>query len=107
MQRQTGITAATTFTTTGIQFGLAVAGTYALPRASAMHRVVSNRPDPVKPKRSDERGHSPCESWQPSSAAGETGHLTVMRRVDARLAAPAGLPPRLWAAWVLSQSLCG
>lgn len=107
MQRQTGITAATTFTTTGFQFGLAVAGTYALPRASAMHPVVSNRPDPVKSKRPDAEADFHCESRHSSSEPGSTGRLTVMRRVDARLIAPAGLPPRLWATWVLSQSLCG
>ncbi|HET6426365.1 MAG TPA: hypothetical protein VFG20_21915 [Planctomycetaceae bacterium] len=104
MQRQQiGNTNNTINTNNGFGFVGSIGGTYArLPRASAAAaHAVHDVSDPVKRKRVSVMRSRPLstESWRLDSAESRNG--TPMT--------PAGvvMPPRLWASWVLCQSLCG
>lgn len=110
MQRQQiGNTNNTINTNNGFGFVGSIGGTYALlPRASAAAaHAVHDVSDPAvfdSVKRSKHERVMRCrplstESWRLDSTESRNGTPTT----------PAGvvMPPRLWASWVLSQSLCG
>lgn len=112
MQRQQiGNTNNTINTNNGFGFVGAIGGTYAsLPRASAAAaHAVHDVSDPVKRKRVLAMRCRPLstESWRLDSVESRNGTPTMPAVAVSRPAGGVVLPPRLWASWVLSQSLCG
>ncbi len=111
MQRQQfGNTNNSIITNNGFGFG-SIGGTYAqLPgtaSAAAVH-AVHDCSDPVKPKRErDMRSRRlSTESWRLVSTEPRYGTL-AMTAVAVPRPEVVVMPPRLWASWVLSRSLCG
>ncbi len=99
-------------TNTGFGFGSAIGGTYAMlpcaaPARAAAH-AVHDLSDPVKPKRERVmRSRSlSSESWRLASPAVVNG-TTTSTPVAVPRPEVVVMPPRLWASWVLSRSLCG
>ncbi len=100
-------------TNTGFGFGSAIGGTYAqLPCATlarAAAHAVHDCSDPVKPKRvrtMRSREVSSMESWRLASPTVTNG-TTATTPVAVPRPHVVVMPPRLWASWVLSRSLCG
>jgi hypothetical protein len=121
MQRTTGHSTVTTTTPTGFTFGLVGVGANAVRGASRSMIADSKRSEPGKPAALVHRHDAAQPSAaQPSTDSWRQRASTDMRDVDQRdgqarlartesycLRAESVLPPRLWASWVLSQSLCG
>lgn len=113
MQRQTGITNATINAFTGTQFGLAGVVAYAnMPCASvAVDHAAMKHPDgrsTVKRTARLRRSSQESRSWRSTtSLCGPDSGSRAAEAGDCSCALRAALPPQLWAAWVLSQSLCG
>lgn len=110
MQRQQiGNTNNTINTNNGFGFVGSIGGTYAqLPRASAAAaHAVHDGSDPAKRKHERVMRCRPLssESWRLDSTESRSGTPTTSVPVTSVL--PVVMPPRLWASWVLSQSLCG
>lgn len=113
MQRQqNGITNNFINTNTGFGFGSAIGGTYAqlpcaAPAMAAAH-AVHDCSDPVKPKRERVMRSRPLssESWRLDSTESRNGTVPATP-VAVHRPGVVGMPPRLWASWVLSRSLCG
>ena len=99
MQRQTGNTATIT-ATTGFQFGTTAVAAYALLPAPSAGPVVHN-PHPVHSKRDENSSRG--KRWRSCRAdsMGPCPMVALERSMET------GMPPRLWAALVLSRSLCG
>lgn len=99
MQRQTGITATIT-ATTGIQFGTTAVAAYALLPAPSNGPVVHN-PHPVHSKRDENSSRG--KRWRSC----QHDSMAPCPMVAFERSFETGMPPRLWAALVLSRSLCG
>jgi len=100
-------------TNTGFGFGSAIGGTYAKLPCAALARAavhaVHDCSDPVKPKREPVMRScslSSMESWRLASPAVTSG-TTTSTPVAVPRPQVVVMPPRLWASWVLSRSLCG
>lgn len=116
MQRQQfGNTNNTINTNNGFGFVGSIGGTYAqLPRASAAAaHAVHDLSDPAvfdSVKRKHERVMRcrplSTESWRLDSTESRNG-TTSTPPVAVPRSEAVGMPPRLWASWVLSRSLCG
>jgi hypothetical protein len=108
MQRINSIQNATINAFAGFQFGLANVVANATAGTSSMRsHAVSKGSDPRKsgdPSGRGWRGHG-------TSYRRDHRHVATVRPVETTVAGctptPSNLPPTLWAAWVLSQSLCG
>jgi hypothetical protein len=108
MQRIQNIQNATINAFAGIQFGLANVVANATARTSSMRsHAVSKGSDPRKSGEPSRRG------WRGdgSSYRRDHRHVAAVSPVVTTVAGctptPSTLPPTLWAAWVLSRSLCG
>jgi hypothetical protein len=99
MQRQTGITATIT-ATTGFQFGTTAVAAYALLPAPSAGPVVHD-PHPVHSKRDENSSRE--NRWR----SRPTDLMDPCPMVASERLSGTGMPPRLWAALVLSRSLCG
>lgn len=112
MQRTTGNSTVTTTTQAGFTFGLVSVGANAVRCASRKSIAGSKCSETGKPVALVHRLHD-ADAWRHRA-------LTDMRDADMRndqarlaraesyqLRTESALPPRLWASWVLSQSLCG
>lgn len=112
MQRQQiGNTNNSINTINGFGFG-SIGGTYAslpcaTPALAAAH-AVHDVSDPVKPKRERVMRSRPLstESWRLGSTESRNG-TPATPSVPVPRAEVVVMPPRLWASWVLSRSLCG
>jgi len=111
MQRTSGNSTVTTTTHTGVTSGLVGVGANAVRFASGSMPADSKRSDLRKPGADAHRLH---EAWRhhapsqldqrddaPRLIAADSYHGCRQQRSESVL------PPRLWASWVISQSLCG
>jgi hypothetical protein len=106
MRRTTGHSIVTTSTTVGVTTGLVIVDANA---------VRFGRPMPADDKRFDNKpgaySRSPGEACWRAAASQSPGEAAALLRAAERHrgCSESGslLPPRLWASWVLSQSLCG
>jgi hypothetical protein len=117
MQRTTGNSTVTTTTQAGFTRGLVNVGANAVRCASRSMSADSKRSEPGKPGAIAHRLHDASAqaliSWRHRALtdmrdAGQHDDQARLARAEGYyLRAESALPPRLWAAWVLSQSLCG
>jgi hypothetical protein len=111
MQRQINIQNTTSNAFAGFQFGLATVVANAAVETTSMRTDVSKCSDPGK------SGDPSARGWRGdgSTYRRDHGHPPVAsvpavvrpRVVGSTPQTPETLPPTLWAAWVLSRSLCG
>ncbi|HUQ69633.1 MAG TPA: hypothetical protein VM165_08925 [Planctomycetaceae bacterium] len=109
MQRSINIQNATINAFADIQFGLATVVANAAAGTTSMRTHVSKCSDPGK------SGDPSPRRWRGSGSSYRHEHRQVVAvHPVARTGVcgstpttPSTLPPTLWAAWVLSQSLCG
>ncbi len=112
MQRTTGNSTVTTTTQTGFTRGLVSVGANAVRCASRSMIADSKRSQPGKPGAIAHSLHD-APAWRHRAltdlrdADMRDDQARLARAEDYCLRAESVLPPRLWAAWVLSQSLCG
>jgi len=103
MQRTTGNFPVTTTTVTEVTFGSVSVGANAV-------RLVSSMPADSKhsdPRKSGPLAHRLREHAAWRCCAQQRDNTARIAAAGYQSRAAASLPPRLWAAWVLSQSLCG
>jgi hypothetical protein len=108
MQRPNSIQNATINAFAGIQLGLANVVANAAARTTTMRgKSAMKGSDPGK------SGGPSSRSWrcEEPSYRHDHEHVVSVPRVGTTVAGctptPSNLPPTLWAAWVLSRSLCG
>jgi hypothetical protein len=110
MQRTTCNSTVTTTTQAGFTRGLVSVGANAVRCASRSMSADSKRSEPGKPgaiaHRQHDASHQP-QSWRHRAPTDMRDDARLARAESYCLRAESVLPPRLWAAWVLSQSLCG
>jgi hypothetical protein len=103
MQRTNGNSTVTTPTNTGVvTSGLVIVGANAVRMASQQMPADSKRSDHQKPGAFAHRLHE-ASGWR--YRAPNAPRFMAAERYPSCSASV--LPPRLWASWVISQSLCG
>jgi hypothetical protein len=106
MQRTNGNTIAQTTTTSSFTLGTVIVGANAARSASRFVSVESKRSDTGKPPVVMHPWHDDM-GWRHADASATAAEARLASRDSYCRRGDLALPPRLWAAWVISQSLCG